>query len=426
MDKSQQILEQFFGYSSFRGLQQDIIDHVAEGKNALVLLPTGGGKSLCYQIPALLRHGTALVISPLIALMQDQVNALQSRGIAADYLTATQSTEQFDAVVQRLRQNQLKLLYVSPERLVQPRFLEWIDQLNQQGQLSLFAIDEAHCISQWGYDFRPEYRSLSLLANRYPHVPRLALTATADLQTRQDIAQQLGLESARWFIASFDRPNLGYSVQVGQKQPRQIKHFLNRHGHSSGIFYCQSRRSTEVLAQWLNHQGYQALPYHAGLASEQRMEHQKRFVEEPGIIVAATIAFGMGIDKADVRFVVHLHCPRSLEGYYQEVGRAGRDGLPAEALMLLSHEEQNQLAGLAATVDGPDREMTRMQEMARYCLSSQCRRHHLLEHFGEQSAAQCAGCDNCQPQYRNWTGSNTRKSAIIFADDIVSAEHHRD
>lgn len=427
MQTPQQILEQVFGYSHFRGLQQAIVEHIGAGQSALVLLPTGGGKSLCYQIPALLRSGTALVVSPLVALMEDQVIALRARGIAAEYLTATQSHEQFDQVVRLLVQGQLKLLYISPERLVQPRTLEWLDQLNQRNQLSLFAIDEAHCISEWGHEFRPEYRSLSLLTERYPAVPRLALTATADMETRQDIAQQLGLETARWFIASFDRPNLKYAVQMGHNPPRQIHCFLQRHVAQSGIFYCRTRAHTEILAQWFNHHGYTALPYHAGLANVQRQEHQSRFLKEPGLIMAATIAFGMGIDKPDVRFVVHLNCPRSLEAYYQEIGRAGRDGNPAEALMLLPPEEIKQLEQLAVTTDDPlDREERRTREIARYCMTDLCRRHHLLKHFGEDPDACCSGCDICQPQFQNWTGLSGRRSAVSFADDALSAQQHRD
>jgi ATP-dependent DNA helicase RecQ len=427
MNKPQQILHQHFGYSIFRGQQQEIINHVLAGHSALVLMPTGAGKSLCYQIPALAKKGTALVISPLIALMQDQVAALKHRGIAAECLTAWQTPEEFEAVVSQLISHHLKLLYISPERLVQPRTLDWLDQLNAQAQLSLFAIDEAHCISEWGFEFRPEYRSLSLLAQRYPTVPRLALTATADLATRTDIAQQLGLESERWLISSFDRPNLRLSVQTGHHQPRQLMHFIQRHPGQSGIFYCRTRAGTEVLAQWLNQQGFETLAYHAGLEAAVRSAHQRRFVEEPGLVVAATIAFGMGIDKADVRFVGHLNCPRSLEAYYQEIGRSGRDGKPAEALMLLNPEEVQQLQALCRSPEETDnREFTRMRAMAAYCLSDKCRRHFLLNHFGEDAQAECQGCDNCQPQYQEWTGQESRISPITFADDAVSAEEHRD
>lgn len=427
MTRSLKILQQYFGYPRFRGPQQQIIEHLSQGNNALVLMPTGGGKSLCYQIPALMSNGTTVVISPLIALMHDQVAALKTRGIRAEYLTGAQSPEEFERVVQELKQQRLKLLYLSPERLVQTRTLDWLDSLNNHGQLSLFAIDEAHCISEWGYDFRQEYRSLSILKARYPKVPRVALTASADLHSREDIARELGLEKDHWFVSSFDRANLHYAIKPGPVAPRQIRYFLNRHAGESGIFYCRSRKATETLANWLNHQGYAALPYHAGLSTEERQQHQEVFVQSTGIIMAATIAFGMGIDKPDVRYVVHLNCPRSIEAYYQETGRAGRDGLNAEALMLLGTEEYQQLMNLNQQPDDREnRERSRLREMAGLCLTHGCRRNYLLSHFGEQSPTTCQGCDHCQPHYAQWIGPISRKCAMTFADDKTSSKRQRE
>ncbi|MCL2258893.1 MAG: RecQ family ATP-dependent DNA helicase, partial [Cystobacterineae bacterium] len=332
------ILTRVFGYGAFRGEQKAIIQHVIGGGDALVLMPTGGGKSLCYQIPALLRPGTAIVVSPLIALMHNQVSILKEAGVAAEYLNSTLDVASAQAVEYALRAGNLHLLYVAPERLVTPRFLELLDGLRDTKQLALFAIDEAHCVSQWGHDFRPEYLQLSILSERYPNIPRLALTATADRQTRDEIIKRLHLGAARCFVSSFDRPNIHYSIVEKATPRQQLLSFIFQHqlSRAAGIVYCLSRLRVEKTAAWLQQHGIVALPYHAGLPSEIRAEHQQRFLREDGIVMVATIAFGMGIDKPDVRFVAHIDLPRSIESYYQETGRAGRDGLLARAWMAWS------------------------------------------------------------------------------------------
>ncbi|HEX8961525.1 MAG TPA: RecQ family ATP-dependent DNA helicase, partial [Rhodocyclaceae bacterium] len=327
------LLRTVFGYDSFRGAQAEIIDHLQGGGDALVLMPTGGGKSLCYQLPALLRTGTGIVVSPLIALMQDQVDALLQAGVKAAFLNSSQS---FDAVVdteRRLMRGDLDLLYVAPERLLTERFLGQLQQLHEQGRVALFAIDEAHCVSQWGHDFRPEYIQLSVLHQRFPGVPRIALTATADALTREEIAHRLGLDDARIFVSSFDRPNIRYTVVERDNPRKQLLGFLADHRGEAGIVYCLSRKKVDETALWLQGQGIAALPYHAGMDADSRREHQQRFVREEAVVMVATIAFGMGIDKPDVRFVVHYDLPKSLEGYYQESGRAGRDGEPSDCLL---------------------------------------------------------------------------------------------
>ncbi len=332
-DTALDLLHRTFGYSTFRGPQAEIVDHVTNGGDALVLMPTGGGKSLCYQIPALLRPGVGIIVSPLIALMQDQVDALRQAGVAAAFLN---STLDFAAVVdteKALLSGALDLLYVAPERLLTERFLALLDRLSADGKLALFAIDEAHCVSQWGHDFRPEYIQLSVLHERYPAVPRIALTATADALTRREILARLGLDEARVFVSSFDRPNIRYTVVERDNPRRQLLGFLAGHTGKAGIIYCLSRKKVDETAAWLVEQGIFALPYHAGLDTATRTRHQQRFLREDGIVMVATIAFGMGIDKPDVRFVAHLDLPKSLEAYYQETGRAGRDGEPAEAWM---------------------------------------------------------------------------------------------
>ena len=331
-------LQQVFGYPAFRGPQQVIVDHVTAGGDALVLMPTGGGKSLCYQVPAIVRHrqghGVALVISPLIALMHDQVGALEELGVAASFLNSTLDGPEARRVEQSLLAGRLVMLYAAPERLLTPRFLAMLDSLDERGLLSLFAIDEAHCVSQWGHDFREDYLGLSALHERFPDVPRIALTATADAHTREDIVERLALDGARVFVSSFDRPNIRYTI-VEKDNPRaQLLQFLrDEHPDDAGIVYCQSRRKVDETATWLASEGVKALPYHAGLDSATRRQHQDRFLREDGVVMVATIAFGMGIDKPDVRFVAHLDLPKNIEGYYQETGRAGRDGLPADAWM---------------------------------------------------------------------------------------------
>src|SRR5258708_2606954 len=329
-DKTLNVLSTVFGYQTFRGAQREIVEHVVAGGDALGLMPTGGGKSLCYQLPALLRKGTALVISPLIALMQDQVAALRQLGVRAAFLNSTLDTRQAAAAERALRKGALDLLYVAPERLVMPRMLE----LLEQSRIALFAIDEAHCVSQWGHGFPPEYLQLSLLHERFPNVPRIALTATADGPTRRDIVERLALGEARIFAAGFDRPNIRYRIATKKDAKAQLLAFLaEEHRSDAGIVYCQTRRKVEEVADWLALKGRLALPYHAGLDAATRQRHQDRFLKEEGVVIVATVAFGMGIDKPNVRFVAHLDAPKSLEAYYQETGRAGRDGLPADAWM---------------------------------------------------------------------------------------------
>ena len=335
MNKALSILEHTFGYHSFRGQQQAIVESLIAGKDALVIMPTGGGKSLCYQIPALARKGCGVVISPLIALMQDQVDALTAVGVNAGFLNSSLSSDQAYQVERALLSGELDLLYVAPERLTQPR----CQNLLQQADIALFAIDEAHCVSQWGHDFRSDYLQLSLLAEQFPHVPRVALTATADERTRKEIATRLQLQQAQHFISGFDRPNIQYRIQLKDKPRQQLLAFLEKEQEgNAGVVYCLSRKKVEATAEWLNQQGFNALPYHAGLPAEVRQHNQQRFLREEGIVMVATIAFGMGIDKPDVRFVAHLDLPKSVEAYYQETGRAGRDGEPATALLLYGLE----------------------------------------------------------------------------------------
>ncbi|MBV5298864.1 MAG: RecQ family ATP-dependent DNA helicase, partial [Rhodoferax sp.] len=332
------ILQEVFGYGAFRGPQQAIIEHVVMGGDALVLMPTGGGKSLCYQIPAIAREqagqGITIVISPLIALMHDQVGALHEAGVSAEFLNSTLSSEQAQAIEKRLMRGDITLLYAAPERVSNPRFLAQLDSLNERGKLSLFAIDEAHCVSQWGHDFRPEYRALSVLHERFANVPRIALTATADALTRADIVERLQLQEAKLFVSSFDRPNISYTiVEKAQATQQLLRFILREHMGDAGIVYCQSRKRVEEIAEMLCDEGIAALPYHAGLDVKVRQANQDQFLRSEGIVMVATIAFGMGIDKPDVRFVAHLDMPKNIEGYYQETGRAGRDGAPADAWM---------------------------------------------------------------------------------------------
>ncbi len=424
------VLRRVFGYSTFRGAQESIIAHLIAGENAFVLMPTGGGKSLCYQIPALMRPGLTLVISPLIALMQDQVDALRRRGVPAAYLNSALDPLHARQIHDNLLNDRLKLLYVSPERLTQPSFLMLLDQLLARHLLSLFAIDEAHCIAEWGHDFRPEYRQLHVLHQRYPSIPRVALTATADLQTRQEITEQLQLGTDNQYIASFDRPNLHYCVSPKFSPGAQIETFLlKHHARDSGIIYCQSRRQVENTTFWLHSRGWHSLAYHAGFDTTLRERHQQQFVQEAGIIMVATVAFGMGVDKPDVRFVIHLDSPRSLEGYYQETGRAGRDGEPANALMLF---HPNDLITLRLRVQNQSRsperqaiDLHKLEALALYCRSSECRRRALLGYFGETHTGYCDTCDNCNPDYRTWSGPEHRNHAVIFAADRFTPGIHR-
>lgn len=410
-----QILQHTFGYSGFRGHQDEVIHHVAQGGDALVLMPTGGGKSLCYQIPALLRQGITVVISPLIALMQDQVDALTQLGIKAALLNSTVAWEQVRETEQQLFSGKLNLLYVAPERLMTDRFLALMDGLAEGGRLTLFAIDEAHCVSQWGHDFRPEYLQLSALHERYPTVPRIALTATADEASRQEIIQRLGLGEARIFLSSFDRPNIRYTVVEKDNPKKQLQAFLQQRKGEAGIVYCLSRKKVEDIAAWLNDEGYSALPYHAGLDAQVRMENQRRFLREEGIIMVATIAFGMGIDKPDVRFVAHLDLPKSLEAYYQETGRAGRDGEPAEAWMAYGLQDvvlqRSRIDDSSADENQKRLESQRLNALLAYAESPRCRRLVLLNYFGENSSP-CGNCDICLDPPELWEGTVAVQKAL--------------
>jgi ATP-dependent DNA helicase RecQ len=390
-----QILQTVFGYPAFRGQQADIVEHVASGGDALVLMPTGGGKSLCYQIPALLRDGVGVVVSPLIALMQDQVDALAEVGVRAAFLNSTQTFEETLRIERMVRTGELDLVYVAPERLMTPRCLE----LFESAHISLFAIDEAHCVSQWGHDFRPEYIRLSILHERFPHVPRIALTATADQLTRAEIAQRLQLDEARQFVSSFDRPNIRYSIVEKTNGRKQLLDFISaEHPGDSGIVYCLSRKKVEETAEFLNENGIRALPYHAGMEYSLRADNQARFLREDNIVMVATIAFGMGIDKPDVRFVCHLDLPKSLEGYYQETGRAGRDGLPSNAWMAYGLQDvvlQRRMIDESEADENFKRVLSsKLDAMLGLCETLSCRRMRLLEYFGERSGP-CGNCDTC-------------------------------
>ena len=397
------ILRQVFGYEAFRGPQQDIVEHVVSGGDALVLMPTGGGKSLCYQIPAISREqaglGVTVVVSPLIALMHDQVGALHEAGVEAAFLNSSLGGEEAAAVEKRLLRGELTLLYAAPERVTTPRFLAQLDALSARGQLALFAIDEAHCVSQWGHDFRPEYRALTVLHERYPGVPRIALTATADALTRADIVERLQLEEARQFVSSFDRPNIRYTIVEKKDGLTQLLRFIEReHAGESGIVYCQSRKRVEDVAQSLADAGIAALPYHAGLDAAVRQQNQNRFLREEGLVMVATIAFGMGIDKPDVRFVGHLDMPKNIEGYYQETGRAGRDGAAADAWMAYGLQDVvNQRRMIDESPAGEDFKQVmrgKLDALLALAEATDCRRVRLLGYFGENSEP-CGNCDNC-------------------------------
>ncbi|KAF0812956.1 ATP-dependent DNA helicase RecQ [Andreprevotia sp. IGB-42] len=389
------LLEHVFGYHAFRGEQAAIVEQVASGGDALVLMPTGGGKSLCYQIPSLLREGCGVVVSPLIALMQDQVDALKELGVAAAFLNSTLTPDEARAVEQAFVAGELQMIYVAPERLVTPRFV----QLMQCAKVALFAIDEAHCVSQWGHDFRPEYLQLSLLAEMFPGVPRIALTATADHATREEMVQRLRLEDARQFVSSFDRPNLRYTIVEKKSGREQLLEFIRRlHEGDSGIVYCLSRKKVEETATWLRSKEIKALPYHAGLEASTRAKHQQIFIRDEGVVMVATIAFGMGIDKPDVRFVAHLDLPKSIENYYQETGRGGRDGLPANAWLTYGLNDVMLLSGMIESSGSPEQqklvERRKLEAMLGLVEATDCRRQTLLGYFGEASKP-CGNCDNC-------------------------------
>ena len=420
------VLETVFGYPRFRGQQAEIVELIARGGDALVLMPTGGGKSLCYQIPALLRDGVGVVISPLIALMQDQVDALAEVGVRAAFLNSTQTWEEASAIERQVRNGELDLVYVAPERLMTPRCLD----LLESSKIALFAIDEAHCVSQWGHDFRPEYIKLSVLHERFPNVPRIAMTATADQQTRTEIAHRLQLDDAKLFISSFDRPNIRYQIVEKASGRGQLLDFIQgEHRGDAGIVYCLSRKKVEETAEFLNASGITALPYHAGMEFAQRSRNQARFLREEGIVMTATIAFGMGIDKPDVRFVAHLDLPKSIEGYYQETGRAGRDGLPANAWMAYGLQDVVQQRRM---IDESEADETfkrvlgvKLDAMLGLCETLGCRRRHLLEYFGQQSE-RCGNCDTClQPPVSFDATVPVQKllSAIYRVDQRFGAGH---
>jgi len=413
----QQILQEVFGYNQFRQQQQAIVEHVISGQDALVLMPTGGGKSLCYQIPALAREGLAIVVSPLIALMQDQVEALQQLGVNAAFLNSSLSAEDNSRITRQVLAGEIKLLYVAPERLMVGSFLSLLDEVQQHVGLALFAIDEAHCVSQWGHDFRPEYRQLTVLHNRFPEVPRIALTATADAPTRAEIISQLNLENARQFVSSFDRPNIRYHVGIKNNARQQLQAFLEReHPNDAGIIYCLSRKKVEETAAWLVEKGWSALPYHAGLSAQLREHHQRRFLREEGIIMVATIAFGMGIDKPNVRFVAHLDLPKSMEGYYQETGRAGRDGLQANAWMVYGMGDvvsmRQMLDSGEASEERKRLERLKLDALLGYCESTACRHQTILRYFGESHPGACDQCDNCLHPVETWQATQVAQMAL--------------
>lgn len=410
---AQDVLQSVFGYDEFRGNQQPVIEHIIQGGDALVLMPTGGGKSLCYQVPALVRPGTAIVVSPLIALMQDQVTALLQLGVKAAFLNSSLDALSAMEVEQEFLDGKLDLLYVAPERLLMPRFL----QLMERAKLSLFAIDEAHCVSQWGHDFRPEYVQLSILHERFPSVPRIALTATADEPTQREIIERLNLSAARQFHSSFDRPNIRYRVVQKQHPRDQLIQFLeSEHRGDAGIVYCLSRKRVEETAKWLEEKGWDARPYHAGMSNAARQKNQDYFIREEGVIIVATVAFGMGIDKPNVRFVAHLDLPKSMEGYYQETGRAGRDGLPANAWLAYGLTDvimlRQLLDGSEADEQHKRLERRKLDALLGFCETTLCRRQVLLHYFNEKYPAPCQNCDNCLDPVTTWDGKVAAQMAL--------------
>ena len=413
MERARQILRSVFGYDDFRHRQSDIIQTLVDGQDALVLMPTGGGKSLCYQIPALVRDGVGVVVSPLIALMQDQVDALTQVGVRAAFLNSTQDTGTQRAVEQALLNGELDLLYVAPERLLMNRMLDLLDR----SQVALFAIDEAHCVSQWGHDFRREYQQLKVLHERFPGIPRIALTATADQRTREEIVSQLDLDMAARFVHSFDRPNIRYTISEGNSPRDRLWRFIE-HGYAdaAGIVYCLSRNKVEQIADWLCGKGRVALPYHAGLPEHVRRENQARFLREEGVIIVATIAFGMGIDKPDVRFVAHLNVPKSLEAYYQETGRAGRDGQPAHAWMAYNLQDVISLRRMMSESEADERfkriAYHKLETMLGLCELTTCRRQTLLSYFGETRDEPCGNCDTCLQPPVTWDGTEAAQKAL--------------
>ena len=407
------ILEHVFGYDKFRGQQEAIVNAVVGGDDALVIMPTGGGKSLCYQIPALLRPGVAIVVSPLIALMQDQVEALRALGVKAGFLNSTLTPQEIYDNEQALQAGQIDVVYIAPERLIQARTIN----LLQHSQIALFAIDEAHCVAQWGHDFRADYLRLDVLHNEFPAVPRIALTATADTRTRQEIIDRLALHNAQQFISGFDRPNIQYRIQPKDRPRQQLIKFLKQeHDGDAGIVYCLSRDKVEKTAAWLREEGFDALPYHAGLPPEIRAKHQRRFLREDSVVMVATIAFGMGIDKPDVRFVAHLDMPKSIEAYYQETGRAGRDGSPSTALLLYGFEDVVKLRQMTSNSEGNEAfrraEQERLNAMLALCELASCRRQTLLRYFDDELPKPCGNCDTCIEPPQTWDATEAAQKAL--------------
>jgi len=413
MQQALEILDNTFGYAEFRHSQADIIETLLNGHDALVLMPTGGGKSLCYQIPAMIRNGTAIIVSPLIALMHDQVSALNQLGIKAAFLNSSQDRKTQQDIEQSLRQGEISLLYVAPERLLMNSTLGMLQQID----IALFAIDEAHCVSQWGHDFRKEYQQLYILHQQFPGVPRIALTATADIRTRQEIIDQLQLHDAKQFVNSFDRPNIQYQISEGQNSRERLWRFLEKeHPDDAGIVYCLSRKKVEATAEWLSKKGRIALPYHAGLPAELREYHQQRFLREDGVIIVATIAFGMGIDKPDVRFVAHLNLPKSIEAYYQETGRAGRDGQAANAWMAYGLQDVISLRQMMQDSDAGEQykriSQQKLEAMLGLCELTSCRRQTILAYFNEELKEPCGYCDNCISPPETWNGTEAAQKAL--------------
>jgi ATP-dependent DNA helicase RecQ len=416
MSASLALLQEIFGYPAFRGQQGEVVDHVTAGGDALVLMPTGGGKSLCYQIPALLRRGVGIVVSPLIALMHDQVAALREAGVKAAYLNSSLSGTEAASIERGLFNQEYDLIYVAPERLVLPRFLSLLEAVAEGPGLALFAIDEAHCVSQWGHDFRPEYIQLSVLHERFPSVPRIALTATADAQTQAEIVQRLQLEKARVFLSSFDRPNIRYQIVEKANARSQLYNFIRaEHANDAGIVYCLSRKKVEETAAWLVEQGIHAMPYHAGMEQSARRRNQDAFLRDEGVVMVATIAFGMGIDKPDVRFVAHLDLPKSVEGYYQETGRAGRDGSAADAWMAYGLGDVVQQRRMIDEGEAEEQFKrlghAKLDALLALCESATCRRQRLLAYFGEDSGP-CGNCDICLNPPQTWDGTEVARKAL--------------
>ncbi len=431
-DATLKTLKRVFGFDAFRGAQEAIVATVVNGGDAMVLMPTGGGKSLCYQLPALLRDGVGIVVSPLIALMQDQVDAMNELGVAASFLNSSLSMEEANRVEREMRAGRVKLVYVAPERLNTERFLSLLDLLNERGEIALFAIDEAHCVSQWGHDFRADYLELTLLHTRYPNVPRIALTATADTATREEIRNKLSLTDAAQFVSSFDRPNIHYAVADRREEKKQLLEFLANHEDEAGIVYCISRAKVDETASWLRTKGFNAIPYHAGLDAETRRSHQSKFLQDDAVVMVATVAFGMGIDKPDVRFVAHLDLPKSIEGYYQETGRAGRDGEPAFAWMTYGLADVvKQLRFIDESDAGEDfkrLQKNRLDRLLALAETTACRRAVLLDYFSEPQPAgyRCMNCDNCNDPPETWDATKPAQmflSAAVRTGQFFGAAH---